>query len=189
MVDNVKVKITEKNGVELEFDEEYELIASNVPFDNTNTEFLSDTVQDAIVEGGTRPIQALTEFESFSSPAPQSTTSNGWVTKSGYPFTTTNKTSGTYVVDFTATLSQNSNNSEAGYRIQYRIGTTGTWIDLFSIIIVFARAGTIPPITSFREVTLPSDGVFQLRVQWGQTNQGGSATLSEANLKIGKASA
>ena len=51
MADNVKVKITEKNGVELEFAEEYELIAENVPFDETVTGDLTSTdVQGAIDE-------------------------------------------------------------------------------------------------------------------------------------------
>lgn len=52
MVDNVKVKITEKNGQELEFDEEYELIAENIPFDNTSNGFSSDNLQGAIQEIG-----------------------------------------------------------------------------------------------------------------------------------------
>ena len=35
MVDFVKVHISERNGVELEWKEEYELIAANVPYDKT----------------------------------------------------------------------------------------------------------------------------------------------------------
>lgn len=50
MADNVKVKITEKNGVELPYDEEYNLIANNIPFDNTSNGFISTDVQDAIEE-------------------------------------------------------------------------------------------------------------------------------------------
>lgn len=52
MADDVKVKITERNGVELEFDEELELIADNVVFDNTSNGFSADTVQSAIEESG-----------------------------------------------------------------------------------------------------------------------------------------
>lgn len=51
MADNVKVKITEKNGVELEFDEEYVLDAQNIPFDETVTgELVATDVQGAIDE-------------------------------------------------------------------------------------------------------------------------------------------
>lgn len=52
MADNTKVKITERNGVELEFDEEYALIAENIPFDNTGTDFDSTDVQNALTEVG-----------------------------------------------------------------------------------------------------------------------------------------
>lgn len=52
MVDHVKVLIAEKNGQELEFKEEYELEAINIPFNNTGTGFEGETVQDAIQEVG-----------------------------------------------------------------------------------------------------------------------------------------
>lgn len=50
MVDRVKVKITEKNGVELDFTEEYDLTASNTFFDNTGTEYVGDNVGDVLKE-------------------------------------------------------------------------------------------------------------------------------------------
>ena len=50
MTDNVKVVIYEKNGVELEFQEELELSAENVTFDPTATDFISDNVQGVIEE-------------------------------------------------------------------------------------------------------------------------------------------
>lgn len=50
MVDRVKTKIIEKNGVELSFDEEYDLTASNVYFDNTGTEYTSDNIGDTLKE-------------------------------------------------------------------------------------------------------------------------------------------
>lgn len=50
MVDRVKVGIHERNGVELEFEEELALDADNVYFDPTSTDLVSDDVQGAIVE-------------------------------------------------------------------------------------------------------------------------------------------
>ena len=41
MADNVKVQISEKNGVDLDFHEEYALTAENIPADNSNG--LTDT--------------------------------------------------------------------------------------------------------------------------------------------------
>ncbi len=52
MADNVKVQISEKNSVELEFHEEYELIAENIPFDNSTNGFTGDNIQTAIEESG-----------------------------------------------------------------------------------------------------------------------------------------
>ena len=48
MADYVKAKITEKNGVELEWECEYELVPENFPFSDPG--FVATDVQDAIVE-------------------------------------------------------------------------------------------------------------------------------------------
>lgn len=50
MVDSVKVRIEERNGVDLEFGEEVELTAENVEFDNSSNGFVADNVQSAIEE-------------------------------------------------------------------------------------------------------------------------------------------
>ena len=51
MADNVKVNISEKNGVDLEFQEEYELIAVNIPFDETiEGELTATDLQGAVDE-------------------------------------------------------------------------------------------------------------------------------------------
>ena len=51
MPDNVKVLIAERNGVDLEYHEEYDFIPENMPFDRTG--FTADNVDDAIVEAAT----------------------------------------------------------------------------------------------------------------------------------------
>lgn len=48
MAEYVKVKIAEKNGVELEWEEEYELIPVNIPFEDPG--FTALDVKDAIIE-------------------------------------------------------------------------------------------------------------------------------------------
>ena len=50
MADDVKVKITERNGMELEFDEELELSASNVTYDNSNSELTATDVNQGLDE-------------------------------------------------------------------------------------------------------------------------------------------
>ena len=50
MADSVKVKITEKNGVELDFTEELDLTAQNIPYDNTDSGILATDVKQGIDE-------------------------------------------------------------------------------------------------------------------------------------------
>jgi hypothetical protein len=50
MADDVKVKITERNGVELEFDEELALEAQNVVFDPAPTDLIATDVDGALKE-------------------------------------------------------------------------------------------------------------------------------------------
>lgn len=52
MADNVKVNISEKNGIDLDFTEEYELISENIPFDNSVNGFTANDIQGAIEEIG-----------------------------------------------------------------------------------------------------------------------------------------
>lgn len=131
-------------------------------------------------------IEALTEFESFSSPGTESTTSNSWVTKSGYPYTSSPKTAGTYVVDFTAQVGQSNKDREVGSRIQWRLGTTGTWNTEAEIRDGVSANGQFQLRTGFFEIVLPADGVFQLRWQYGQTDEGGTGSIKQANIKLGK---
>ena len=50
MADNVKVNISEKNGVDLEFTEEYELKAENIPYNNVDSGLTATDVKAGIDE-------------------------------------------------------------------------------------------------------------------------------------------
>ncbi len=52
MPDIVKMLIAEKNGTELEFQEEHNYHANNQPFDPSGSPFTTDNTQDAIKEAG-----------------------------------------------------------------------------------------------------------------------------------------
>ena len=54
MADQVKITIQEKNGVELPQPEEYNLIAANIPYDNTGTNITAIDVEAAITELSSR---------------------------------------------------------------------------------------------------------------------------------------
>lgn len=133
------------------------------------------------------PIDALTQFEAFESEGEQSTTSNGWVLKSGYPYTTTSKPPGTYVIDHTVQVGQSDKEKNIGHRVQWRPGTTGSWTTLLDIRDAVSTDDAFQVRTGFNIVDLPLGGVFQVRIQFGQTDEGGTGKIKEANIKIGKA--
>jgi hypothetical protein len=167
-------------------------VADSIPFDTTGSDFDPSTVftvADALRDLDNITIDTLTEFEAFGSAGLETTTSNGWVTKSGYPYTTTSKSPGDYIVNYTAQIGNNSNNTEIGFRAQWRLGTSGTWIDLVDIRRQVPRGGDTILTTGFSIVTLPASGVFQVRIEYGQTDSGGTGSIQEANITIGKVSA
>ena len=135
---------------------------------------------------GSPPIDTLTEFESFSSPGQESTTSNTPVIKSGYPITTTDKTAGSYLINYSVQMGQGNNGRVSQLVIEWRAGTTGTWIELFNTSQELGNTG-YSPWAGFSIVELPVDNVFQVRVSYANPGQG-SCLIREANITIGKVS-
>ena len=178
-----KVLIAEIDGTELGLHEELDLNGTNVYFEDP--EFVATTVSGAISEAKNNAV-GFAEFESFGSDLQESTTSNNWVTKSGFPYTTDNKTAGTYIIDYTAELGQSDKFKQVGFRVQWREGTTGSWLDLTDIRAGLPTDGEFQIRTGFRQVQLTSDGVFQVRIQFGQTDDGGTGFIQNCNIKIGR---
>ena len=164
------------------------LDAEQEDFDPTGTVLTSTKTGPAIREiaAGGIPIDALTEFEAFSDDPQESTTSNGWVTKNNYPYTTDVKTAGDYVVDFSAQIGQSDKEKTVGFRVQWREGTSGTWITLADARNGLSADNGTELRTAFRVITLSTDTEFQIRIQWGQTDDGGTGTIENATIKIGK---
>lgn len=133
-------------------------------------------------------IGALTEFEAFSSDAQENTTSNGWITKSGFPYTTAVKTQATYVIDHTSQLSNSDAEKQVGYRVQWREGTSGTWITLVDVRNGVTQDNEWDLRTGFNLVTLSSETEFQVRIQFGQTDEGGTGRIRFSAIKVGKVS-
>ena len=132
-------------------------------------------------------IDALTEFEAFESPGREATTSNGWVTKSGYPYTSVEKSAGFFVIDHTALVGNSDKEKQTGHRVQWRQGTSGSWITLVDIRNAVSVDGGTALRSGFNIIELTADTVFQVRIQFGQTDDGGTGDIEEANIKIGKA--
>jgi hypothetical protein len=83
MVDRVKVKITEKNGQELEFTEEYDLTADNTFFDPQTTDLVSDNAGGAIRELSTTVSTSASPGFSFGRAS--NVNSNTWLNCEGVP--------------------------------------------------------------------------------------------------------
>lgn len=162
--------------------------AASTPYDPSDGEFESDivTVKLALDNISGLDLKTLTEFEAFESEAEETTTSNGWVTKSGYPYTTVTKTAGFYIIDHTAQVGQSDKEKQISHRVQWREGTSGTWQTLLEIDDAVGTDDAFQVRTGFNLVELTADGVFQVRIEYGQTDDGGTGKIKEANIKIGK---
>jgi len=159
--------------------------AEGIPFDNDTNGFTADDTQAAIEEAQTGAI-GFPEFESFSDDSQENTTSNDWVTKDNYPYTTTSKTAGDYIIDYSAQLGQSDKEKEVGFRVQWREGTSGSWIDLVDVRDGVSQDDAWQLRTGFNLITLSSSGVFQVRLQWGQTDEGGTGRIRNAAIKISR---
>lgn len=165
-------------------------------FDSEQHDFdpLTSGLTSLFTAAAIRELRGLTEgglslVNSNFSQALQTTTSNDWVTKTGYPFTfgAPNLPAGTYVIDFTCIFGIDSNNKEISSRAQWKPNSSGTWIDLQELTHVAGSTndGDITH-TAFREVVLPSDDGLDVRWQFGQTISGGTGRISSAGFKIAK---
>jgi hypothetical protein len=131
-------------------------------------------------------VEALTQYDSFESAGVEETTSDGWVVKSGFPYTTPVREAGTYVVDYSAALGQSKSAKNVGFRVEWRMGTSGTWIELENIQGGLAAANTYELRTGFQEITITSNSVIQLQISWGQTIETGTGRIRNAAVKIGR---
>jgi hypothetical protein len=163
-------------------------VASSIPFDNSTNSFISTDVQSALLEASQPPIQTLTEFEAFSSQNLQSTTSIALQVKTNFPYTTTSKTAGLYVIDFTKQVTNSDKQKRIVTVVDWRIGTTGAYTTLAEINegVSFDEAWQLR--SGFNIITLPTDNVFQVRIRWSATVDGGTARIRFASIKLGKVS-
>ena len=131
-------------------------------------------------------IEALTQYESFSDPALESTTSDGWVVKNNFPYTTTVKEAGTYVLDFSAELGQSKAAKNVGFMVQWREGTSGAWTTISENIAGLGAANTFEYRTGFGEITISTNTVIQVQLLWGYTIETGVGQIKNASIKLGR---
>ena len=82
MADDVKVLITERNGAELDFNEELDLTAANVPYDNSTSGLTAIDVQEVIDELATSVATSASPGFSWGR---SGNISNTWLSNEGVP--------------------------------------------------------------------------------------------------------
>lgn len=162
-------------------------VAENVPFNNEGTNFQAENVRDALIELQEGNVNL--RFDAYISENSQSTTSNGWVTVSGFPYTSPVLEPATYIVSWSIVVCQTDKEKQVGTRVQTRLGTSGGWstevgTDIRNAVSVDDGCDTR---TSFFTYIVPTSSVFQLRYQFGQTGDGGTATKEVASVWFIKA--
>lgn len=123
------------------------------------------------------------EFKEFSSLTQQNTTSNGWVTFA--TFTTDDSTDGEWQIQASFNIGQSDKEKQVGFRLQARDGTSGSWTTINSLDTreTVGQDNTFTLRSGFGFFTHDNgDGVFQIRVQFGQTDEGGTGRLK--NLTV-----
>lgn len=154
-------------------------VAKSVPFDNSTNGFVSEDVQAAIEEAKDTAIGAL-EFEAFESTPEESTTSNFWVTKSSYPYTTSTLSAGTHLLQYSAQMGQSDKQKRVGMRFQYREVGDIMWTTLVDVRDGLSVDDQWELRTGFNLIVLTSDTAIEVRFQWGQTGDGGIGRIRNA---------
>jgi hypothetical protein len=99
----------------------------------------------------------ITQAEGFISNGTEQTTSDGWVSKSGFPWTTIGtKTAGQFSIRWFAQVGQTKTNRNFGFRVLWR-PTGGTFEVLGEVQLTVNRDGDVIMQSGFKNVTLPSD--------------------------------
>lgn len=126
----------------------------------------------------------ITEAEGFVSNARETTTSDGWVSKSGFPWTTANtKTAGQFSIRWFAQVGQTKTNRNFGLRIRWR-PAGGIFADLAEVNLTVNRDGDVVMQSGFKEVTLATDAQIEIDLQHGQTTQGQSSILENVSVEV-----
>lgn len=164
-----------------------QLSSEDIPFDPTGLLNLDPTdvdLQLAVEKLGNQSVSDLTEAEGFVSNAQEMTTSDGWVSKTGFPIITINdKTSGLFSLRWFAQVGQTKASRNFGFRVLWRpLG--GVWAPLAEIQATVTRDDNVFMQSGFKEVTLPTTTKIEMDVQHGQTTDGFSSIIENVSVEI-----
>ena len=164
-----------------------QLSAQDIPFDPSgylNFEAGDTDVDLALKRFGGFSVSDLTEAEGHTREEQESTTSNGWVSMTTFPFLTTlSKTAGKFSIRWSANVGQSKTNRNFGFRARWR-PEAGTWVVLSEIETSVNRDGDLIMQGGFKEVTLASNAKIEVDLQFGQTTQGNNALIENGSMEL-----
>lgn len=123
-----------------------------------------------------------TNFEVFSDLGLSSTAQSppNYVTKlSG---STSDSTTGSFVINWYAELTNSGNNNISWYRLQWKRSSDGAWITLSNIDITISRANAFVPIAGAIQFVVSAADTIDFRLQFARGN--GTARIQNANVYI-----
>lgn len=184
--DSAKVKIWLKFGIGV--NDWRELSAQDIPFDPTgylNFDPTDTDVEKALAKIGNFSIGEIAQIEGFVSNNEETTTSNGWVSKSGFPWTTVGvKTAGTFSLRWFAEVGQTKATRNFGFRVRWR-PAGGSWSILSELpLLTVSRDNNKFQQSGFKQITLPVDNNIQIDFQHGQTTDGFASILSNVSVEV-----
>ena len=146
-------------------------------FDGSETD-----VYQALAKLGNQSIGDIAEIENFTSTVRETTTSDGWVSKAGFPWTSGPKTAGVFSVRWFYEVGQTKASRNFGYRTLITSPTADT---LSEIAIASVRSDNdLIQQSGFQDYALLADGSITVDVQYGQTTQGNSAIMQNVAVEV-----
>ena len=129
---------------------------------------------------GTASFAEATSFDEFFDDTQKNTTSNGWVTYD--TFTTAEiKDAGLYYLGWSVAIGQSDKEKRVGIRVRFR-PTGGSFANVSDFRETVGFDNTFTLHSGFKIVTLNIDNTVDIRVQWGQTDDGGTGRLKDVNI-------
>lgn len=115
-------------------------------------------------------------------PGQTNTTSNGWVVN--HLITTPILPAGDYKLEYTHLAGQSDEGKNVGTQVQWREGTSGSWIEVLDTRDGISVDDTFTPRTGFTKITVSSDSVIQVRDRVGQTDEGGTGRIKDSGFSL-----
>lgn len=126
-----------------------------------------------------------TTYDEFSSSSFQSTTSNDWVEAAKFT-APEEREAGIFTIQWSMKAEQTKGGRDFGIQVSARLGDDGDanpWTIIDSIDSLQVPSDNSAFLHSgFRNLPISTTGLFQVRIEYGQTDAGGAAGLSEIEL-------